>query len=79
MQFPFVIRKLRKILRNEENLAMHHDRFAPKRIPEIKRAIEVLNTAPPPVAAPGGVVKAPIVKRNKLSLSEIINQIPLFK
>lgn len=51
MPFPFVIRKLKKILYNEEILALRHDRFAAGRVVELKNAITLLEggEAPKPV------------------------------
>lgn len=43
MKFPFAIRKLKKILTNEQTIAARGaDRFAAKRIVELKEAIEIL-------------------------------------
>lgn len=44
MPYPFAIRKLKKILRNEQLLAVGADRFAKARVVELKEAIERLST-----------------------------------
>lgn len=50
MRYPFVVRALKKLLRREEMISVRTrgaDRFTEGRIPEIKRAIEVLNNDQP--------------------------------
>lgn len=77
MAFPFVIRKLNKIMRNEQIIAARGaDRFAPGRIVELKEAIELL-TGHQAAARKPAETKKPEVKRTA-TLKEFINQIPLF-
>ncbi len=77
MAFPFVIRKLRKLLGNEQTIAARGaDRFAPGRIKEITKAIEVLSAHSEVQKAEKKVTRR-IEHKRMITLKELINQIPL--
>lgn len=78
MPFPFVIRKLTKVLRNEQIIAARGaDRFAPSRVKELTEAIELLKDHQATAKEEKAVARKVEAKRT-LTLKEFINQIPLF-
>ena len=79
MGFPFVLRKLKKVLDKEQTLAaIGADRFAPGRVVEVKQAMEVLKNHAEQVKTEKHIEKV-VIKRKTIRLSEFINQITLFK
>lgn len=79
MAFRFAIRKLNKVLENEKTLAaIGADRFAPGRVKELKDAIEILESAHQQVKLEKKIERQ-VIRRHKMKLTALINQIPLFK